>query len=57
MESGTDWSPIRRCVMSTTVLRALAVAALSVGMVACGTDDVAVPTADELADRLVTVDT
>ena len=43
--------------MSITVLRALATAGLLVGVVACGSDDVTVPTADQLAEHLIDVDT
>ena len=43
--------------MSATVFRALATAGLLVGVVACGSDEVDVPTADELVEQLVGVDT
>ena len=43
--------------MSTTWIRTLATAGLLVGGVACGSDDVSVPTATELAEHLVDVDT
>lgn len=43
--------------MRTTWWRALAAASLLIGGAACGEDEAAVPTAEELADRLIDADT